>query len=213
MNKQSKSVSISIEGLSKRFNSEWIFRNFSYEFKSGSVYAVTGPNGSGKSTLLSVLWGQVPQTSGTLTYKVDGFPISPDEIFKHVAIAAPYMDLIEDLTLMECLDFHFKLKKVRNNLTHHEILDKLYLAENRDKFIRNFSSGMKQRLKLGLAMFTEAPVVYLDEPGSHLDAFAFNWYRSQLAALPHETIVFIGSNEQAEYETASQIIDLRSLKK
>ncbi|HEY0744977.1 MAG TPA: ABC transporter ATP-binding protein [Chryseosolibacter sp.] len=213
MNKQPHPVSIFAEGLSKRFNSEWIFRNFSYEFKSGNIYAVTGPNGSGKSTLLSVLWGQVPQTAGTLDYQLDRTSIAADEIFRHVAIAAPYMELIEDLTLMECLQFHFKLKKVRNNLTYQEILDKLYLTGNRDKFIRNFSSGMKQRVKLGLAMFTDAPVVFLDEPGSHLDQAAFQWYRSQLASLPTDTIIFIGSNDQAEYENANEIIDLRAYKK
>lgn len=213
MNKQPTPVTISIEGLSKRFNREWIFRNFTFEFKSGNVYAITGPNGSGKSTLLSILWGQVPQTSGTLNYQVNGKSISSEDIFRHISIATPYMDLVEDLTLMECLEFHFKLKKVRNDLTYHDILERLYLTESKDKFIRNFSSGMKQRLKLGLAMLTDSPVIFLDEPASHLDETAFKWYREQLASLPTEAIVFIGSNDPAEYQNANEIIDLRTVKK
>jgi ABC-type multidrug transport system ATPase subunit len=207
-------VTISTEGLSKRFNREWIFRNFSYEFKSGKRYAITGPNGSGKSTLLQILWGQVPPTAGTIKYTSPSQNIPVEQVYRHIAIATPYMDLIEDFTLQETLDFHFKLKPIRNNLTFDELLDILYLRESRDKFIRNFSSGMKQRLKLGLAMFTEASVIFLDEPGSHLDANAFEWYREQLNKLPEECLVFIGSNDQKEYVSfATTAIDLRNHKK
>jgi ABC-type multidrug transport system ATPase subunit len=209
-----QSITISTEGLSKRFNREWIFRNFSYEFKSGNRYAITGPNGSGKSTLLQVLWGQVPPTAGKINYTSPSHKIPVDEVYQHLSIATPYMDLIEDFTLQETLEFHFKLKEIRNNLPFDELMDILYLRDSRDKFIRNFSSGMKQRLKLGLAMFTKSPIIFLDEPGSHLDATAFAWYTDQLAKLPNECLVFIGSNDPKEYEShATAAIDLRNHKK
>lgn len=205
-------VTITTEGLSKRFNSEWIFRNFSYEFKPGNVYAVTGPNGSGKSTLLSILWGQVPPTSGKLSYR-NSQEIPIDEIQKHLSIATPYMDLIEDFTLTEMLRFHFSLKPIRGNNSLEEVLEGMYLTDSRDKFIRNFSSGMKQRLKLGLTFFTDSPIVFLDEPGTHLDTTAFSWYREQLLRLPSDTLIFIGSNDPEEYKTAaSSVIDLRNFK-
>lgn len=213
MENLSNPITISIEGLAKRFNREWIFRNFSYQFKPGNIYAITGPNGSGKSTLLSVLWGQTPPTHGSLSYRVGNTNLAIDEVYKHVSIATPYMDLIEDFTLIEMVEFHFKLKRVRNKLSYDEILERMYLADNRDKFIRNFSSGMRQRLKLGLAIYTESQVMFLDEPGSHLDERAFQWYRGQLATLPASSIVFIGSNDPAEYENATELIDLRTYKK
>jgi ABC-type multidrug transport system ATPase subunit len=208
-------VTIATEGLSKRFNREWIFRNFSYEFKPGNIYAVTGPNGSGKSTLLSILWGQVPPTGGHLKFtRSDHKIIDVEEIYRYVSIATPYMDLIEDFTLQEMLEFHFKLKKVRENRSHADLLEIFYLTGSKDKYIRNFSSGMKQRLKLGLAFFTDSPVVFLDEPASHLDSTAFQWYRDQLSKLPPETLIFIGSNDPNEYESDSTILlDLRIYKK
>lgn len=213
MTKKSTPVTISIEGLSKRFNREWIFRNFTYEFKPGNIYAITGPNGSGKSTLLSVLWGQVPQTSGTLKYRNGSGEIPIEETYKHVSIATPYMDLIEDFTLQETLEFHFKLKNVRDNLSYETLLEKMYLSDSKDKYVRNFSSGMKQRLKLGLALFTDSPIVFLDEPGSHLDETAFQWYSLQLASVSQNCTILIGSNDPAEYMEASQIIDLRDHKR
>lgn len=212
MNKNSTPVTITAEGLSKRFNREWIFKNFSYQFKPGGVYAITGPNGSGKSTLLSVLWGQVPPTSGILRYSASA-EIPVEDIHKYISIATPYMDLIEDFTLGETLEFHFKLKPIRDNLSHEKLLEKLYLVESKDKQIRNFSSGMRQRLKLGLALFTRSSIIYLDEPGSHLDEVAFQWYREQLAAVPKDCIVFIGSNDPAEYAGATQILNLRDFKR
>lgn len=212
MTQHSTSITITVEGLSKRFNREWIFRNFSHEFKPGNVYAITGPNGSGKSTLLSVLWGQVPPTSGNLKYHAAA-EIPVEDIHKHISIATPYMDLIEDFTLAEILQFHFKLKPIRNNLSHEQLIEKLYLTESKDKQIRNFSSGMKQRLKLGLAFFTQSSIIYLDEPGSHLDEVAFQWYCDHLAAVPKECTIFIGSNDPAEYAQATQILNLKDFKR
>src|SRR6478735_8930376 len=142
-------LSIQVSDLSKRFNREWIFKNLNYTFQFGKTYALTGPNGSGKSTLLQILWGQLPQTSGFLTFSSEGKTIPIEDIFKHVAIATPYMDLIEELTLEEHIRFHFKMRAMRQGLNLEAILDKLYLTHARNKNIANFSSGMKQRLKLG----------------------------------------------------------------
>src|SRR5688572_12805639 len=120
-------ASITTSQLTKRFNREWVFKNFTFEFREGNTYAIIGPNGSGKSTLLQVLWGQVPPTSGSLQYTTKTGPIPVDEVASKISIATPYMDLIEELTLMELLTFHFKLKKIRNNMPLEELLRMMYL--------------------------------------------------------------------------------------
>lgn len=199
--------------LSKRFNREWIFRRFSASFSSGNVYAITGPNGSGKSTLLQVLWGQVPPTSGTIRYHKGNKEIPQDDVFSHISVATPYMDLIEEFSLKEQLDFHFKLKRVREGRSLDELIDIMYLSDARDKYISNFSSGMRQRLKLALALHTEADVIFLDEPGTNLDDRAFAWYKSQLSGLPSEVMVFIASNNPSEYPESAKIINLPHFKR
>jgi ABC-type multidrug transport system ATPase subunit len=195
--------SISVNNLSKRFNREWIFRNLSYEFHSGKTYAITGPNGSGKSTLLQVLWGQVPQTSGTLEYNLEGNSLPVEDVYKHLAIATPYMDLIEEFTLQEMLKFHFSLKAVRSDLRFDELARRMYLEDAMDKHLVNFSSGMRQRLRLALALYSRASVYFLDEPGTNLDAVAFDWYRKELGALPPSALVIIASNDPDEYPAES----------
>ncbi len=199
-------------GLSKRFNREWIFKNLSYTFQSGKTYAITGPNGSGKSTLLQVLWGQLPQTSGSLIFTSEEKVIPIEEIFNRVAIATPYMDLIEEFTLEEHIRFHFKMRRMRPGFTIERLIDKLYLTHASDKNIANFSSGMKQRLKLGLAFYTEADVLFLDEPGTNLDEQAFVWYQENLKQLPPDQLVFIASNQQKEYPENAEVVNLADLK-
>jgi ABC-type multidrug transport system ATPase subunit len=206
------SFSIEVSDLSKRFNREWIFKGLNYSFTSGSTYAITGPNGSGKSTLLQVLWGQVPPTSGKLFYRSSGKEIELENLHHHLAIATPYMDLIDEFTLMEQLKFHFSLRKIRYGLTLSEAIERMYLTTAQDKVIGNFSSGMKQRVKLGLAFYTESDIVFLDEPGTNLDRQAFGWYLDELGSLPKDIISIIASNQPTEYPENASKIDILSCK-
>lgn len=208
----SSTASLSVENLGKRFNREWIFRRLNFTFSSGNTYAITGPNGSGKSTLLQVLWGQLPPSTGRLHYAISGHDVAADDIYKHLSMATPYMDLIEEFTLREQLTFHFKLRRPRRNISVDELLDILYLAPAQHKAIANFSSGMRQRVKLALAFYTEADLVFLDEPGTNLDRQAFEWYLAQLAKLPPSCTVFIASNNAEEYPGASHVLNILDLK-
>lgn len=204
---------IEVNQLAKRYNREWIFKNFTHTFRSGQTYAITGPNGSGKSTLLQVLWGQLPQSDGKINYSKAGQTIPVDDIFRHVVVAAPYMDLIEELTLTEHLEFHFKLKRPRPGYSIENILDRLYMRDSRDKQIANFSSGMKQRVKLGLAFFTDADVIFLDEPGTNLDEKAFGWYQENLATAELTgSLIFIASNQKNEYPERAGVISTAAYK-
>lgn len=206
-------MTITTEGLGKRFNREWIFRNLDTTFIPGAVYAVTGPNGSGKSTLLQVLWGQMPPSRGVVTYARAGAPLSGEDVYNHVAIATPYMDLIDEFTLEELLQFHFSLKQARYGLRPAEMLERMYLTDARHKVIGNFSSGMRQRVKLALAFYTQADLAFLDEPGTNLDHRAFSWYLGELhQLLTTGCTVFVASNEPAEYPAEAHKVDIMRYK-
>src|SRR6478736_8564390 len=120
-------MTIQVENLGKRFNREWIFKNLTSTFERGNTYAITGPNGSGKSTLLQVLWGQLPPSTGTLSYSFKDKTVPIEEIFQHISIATPYMDLIEEYTLSEMLRFHFQFKQVRNSYSISQLLEMMEL--------------------------------------------------------------------------------------
>jgi ABC-type multidrug transport system ATPase subunit len=161
--------------------------------------------------LLQVLWGQMPQSSGAIRYQGAG-EIPMEDFHRHISIATPYMDLIEEFTLLEQLQFHFSLRKPANNRSLDEMIRIMYLESARDKQIVNFSSGMRQRVKLGLAFFTEADVIFLDEPGTNLDKRAFDWYLSQLGTIAGKKMIFIASNQPTEYPDNAIKIDILKFK-
>jgi ABC-type multidrug transport system ATPase subunit len=202
---------IEVKDLSKRFNREWIFKNLNYQFTE-PCYAITGPNGSGKSTLLQVLWGQMLPSGGELIYTQEENVIPVEDVFKHIAIATPYLDLIDEFTLTEMVDFHFRFKKSRYNKTTPELLELFELSHAGSKAIVNFSSGMRQRLKLGLAFYSHTEVLFLDEPTTNLDKKAMAWYQHHLATIPPETMVIIASNQEHEYPATATKLDILSYK-
>lgn len=205
-------MTIVAENLGKRFNREWIFKKLNFTFEASNTYAIVGPNGSGKSTLMQVLWGQVPQSTGSIGYVANGKSIPMEEYFRHVSIAAPYMELIEEFTLEEMIKFHFKFKKPANNYSTIDIMDHLALTHARSKQISNFSSGMKQRLKLGLAFLSETATLFLDEPTSNLDKKSIEWYQINLKEWSRSRLTLIASNVDYEYPENAQKIDLLSFK-
>ena len=205
-------MKIVTHNLSKRFNREWIFRNFSFEFITGKTYAIVGPNGSGKSTLLQILWGQMPASEGTCSYQSERSIIPASEIYQSMAIATPYMDLIDEFTLEEMVQFHIGFKPTRSMISVEEVIGNVGLQHARKKLISNFSSGMRQRLKLGIAFYTQAEILFLDEPTSNLDKKSIDWYWDTLTPLLATTLVIIASNQETEYPTTAEKIDILEYK-
>ncbi|MBX2898280.1 MAG: ATP-binding cassette domain-containing protein [Cyclobacteriaceae bacterium] len=202
---------IEVKNLSKRFNREWIFKNLTYQFDKSCV-AITGPNGSGKSTLLQILWGQMLPSQGEIAYSLAEQIISIEEVYKHVSIATPYLELVEEFTLTEMVNFHFHFKKSLHAKPTAELLEIFELTHARNKTISNFSSGMRQRLKLGLAFYSDTQALFLDEPTTNLDTKATDWYLHQLNTVIGERLILIASNQAHEYPANAQKLNILDYK-
>jgi len=207
-------MQITLTNTGKRFNREWIFRRLSYTFVSGRTYAVTGANGSGKSTLLQVIAGAVLHNEGTIDYKpapgiqdpASGIP-NP---YQHIAIAAPYLELIEEMTAKEMLLFHAQFKALTTDIP--EILQIVGLSKAADKQLRYFSSGMKQRLKLAQAFFSDTGILLLDEPTTNLDADGIALYHRLIREYTKDRLVIVSSNDRQEYDFCEEEIDIGNYK-
>lgn len=205
-------MKVELTNIGKKYRNEWIFRNTHLTFASNESYTFVGPNGSGKSTLLQVIAGILPQTEGHISYISNNKTVSIDDIFREIVIAAPYLELVEEFTLLEMLTFHQKFKPFKNQISPDQLLDLIQLTPHKNKSIKNFSSGMKQRLKLGLAFYSDCPIIMLDEPTSNLDAQAIAWYLSQVELHTQERLLLICSNQPNEYTFCKNIIDVRDFK-
>lgn len=198
--------------LGKRYGFEWIFENFDYHFLSSGKYGITGPNGSGKSTLLQVLGGGLQASKGVVNHQLNGQKLDDSELYQKVSMVAPYLEVIEELTLKELLNFHFKFKSYLNNINQKRFLEIVFLDKHANKQIRYYSSGMKQRVKLGLAMLSDTPLVLLDEPATNLDIEGIQWYRELVQKYGGNRTLLVASNRLEEYDFCTEIVHLPNWK-
>ncbi|MBA4299597.1 MAG: ABC transporter ATP-binding protein [Cyclobacterium sp.] len=206
------SFKIESTNISKRYQNDWIFKNLSFDLSNSESLSITGKNGSGKSTLIKCLLGLIQINNGEIIYKKNDNLIVPENWYLNLSFAAPYLELPEEFTLKELLNFHFKFKSPFEGISIEEIISKLYLEENRNKKISQFSSGMKQRLKLGIAFFSNSNVIFLDEPTSNLDINGFHWYLKLVEIYKENRILIIGSNEPKEYSFCKKNINIDNFK-
>lgn len=204
-------MDITLKNVGRRFNKEWIFNNIDFNFTADNKYAVLGPNGSGKSTLLSVLLGSLTPSEGEIKY-YNPNEIRVENIYQYISFAAPYLDLVEEFTLQETINFHFQFKAYAEGLNASGVLELLGLEKSQDKALKHFSSGMKQRTKLALACCTNTPILILDEPTSNLDTQGIDWYLNLVNEYTANKMIIIGSNQEHEYSFCSQRLNISDYK-
>jgi len=228
-------MTISLSDAGKRYNREWIFRHFTYTFEEGKSYAIIGPNGSGKSTLLQVISGALHINEGSLQYTVDSREsgvgsiqsivssqqsivesresrVPAEEIYSHVSICAPYLEVIEEMTLKEFFHFHNGFKPFLPSLTIDMIISILSLEKAVNKQIRYYSSGMKQRVKLAQCILSDVPVVLLDEPCTNLDTAGIELYHQLINDYCKNRLVIVSSNDEVEYRFCNEKISIMQYK-
>lgn len=216
-------VEIMLSDTGKRFNRDWIFRHFTFSFNSGKSYAITGPNGSGKSTLLQAIAGSLYLSEGSLEYqkaeKESQVPenkqqevIEAEKIYQYISIAAPYLELIEEMTAKEFLHFHHQFKPLTTKIGIEEILSLLGLEKAANKQIRYFSSGMKQRIKLAQAIFSDVPILLLDEPCTNLDKSGYELYHSLISNYCLSKLIIVSSNDIQEMDYCDEKLNILDYK-
>ncbi len=228
-------MKISLTDAGKRFNRDWIFRHFTYTFETGTSYAITGPNGSGKSTLLQVLGGSLHFNEGRVEYLDDSQQLAVgsqqsavssrqsgsdnstfipiEKVYNHVSICAPYLEVVEEMTLKEFLDFHHGFKPFLKEVTTESIISLLGLEEAKNKQIRYYSSGMKQRVKLAQCIFSDTAIVLLDEPCTNLDIAGIELYHRLITDYCKDRLVIVSSNDEVEYRFCREKISMGDYKR
>lgn len=205
-------ITIRLADAGKRFNREWIFRRLSYVFEQGQSYAIIGANGSGKSTLLQVIAGAMNPSEGQCVYSNNDTTIDNELIFQQTAIAAPYLELIEEMTAKEFLDFHQQFKPFQTGFSTDSILEAISMQHAADKQIRYYSSGMKQRIKLAQAIFTDTPALLLDEPCTNLDQQGYALYHQLIRDYCANKLIIVCSNDKQEYDFCTHQLNIMQYK-
>jgi ABC-2 type transport system ATP-binding protein len=225
-------MKITLIDAGKRFNRDWVFRHLSYEFSTNHSYAITGPNGSGKSTLLQSIAGAIAISEGDIRYELNrpataGNPaarrgsvtsgasasstaasIPADQVYRYLSLSAPYLELVEEMTATEFLQFHSSFKPFLPRRAVADILHTVGLETAAHKQMRYFSSGMKQRVKLAQAIFSDTSLILLDEPCTNLDADGIALYRGLISEYAGGRLLIVSSNDPQEYDFCEERIDI-----
>ena len=205
-------MQIQLTNTGKRYNRDWIFRNCNYTFYAGKSYAIIGTNGSGKSTLLQTIAGAINPSEGKIEITVDSKKLADNQYYKYISLAAPYLEVIEEMTAPEFLNFHAAFKPLLPSITIAEILTIIGLGKNVEKQIRHYSSGMKQRIKLAQAIFSDTPVLLLDEPCTNFDAAGYQLYQYLITTYCSHKLIIVSSNDLQEYSFCNEQITIGDYK-
>ena len=205
-------MTISLSDAGKRFNRDWIFRHFNYQFEAGQSYAITGPNGSGKSTLLQALSGGMMLNEGKGEWSMVNGESVTENLYRHISICAPYLEVVEEMTLKEFLAFHHGFKPFLPGITPDSIITALGLEKAVNKQIRYYSSGMKQRVKMAQCIFSDTAIVLLDEPCTNLDTEGIALYHRLINDYCKDRLVVVSSNDEVEYQFCEKKINMSEYK-
>jgi len=206
-------ISIHLNNIGKKYINEWIFKDLNYSIKASDKLVILGSNGSGKSTLLQTIASFLIPTRGELTWQNGSGRIADEAIYQKLSMASPYMELIEDFTLRELVEHQQKFKPFVDQLSATGIIERMELQHAADKYLKNFSSGMRQRVKLGLAILADCPVLLLDEPCTNLDARAIAWYQNIISQYAlNKTIVVCSNRVKEEYLFCTSTLEVEKYK-
>lgn len=189
--------SISSDKVGKKFYQQWLYRDLSFSLQNGEKLAILGNNGSGKTTLLRILAGQLSCSEGRVFYTKGKRKVPYEEMYQHISWAGPHTALYPDLTLEEHLKLHFSFKKQIISIA--EIIDKLNLSKEVDKKLRFYSSGMLQRAKVGIALFSQSDILMLDEPTANMDENNAAYILALISEYLGDRIYILASNLEREY--------------
>ncbi len=206
-------VKIIVDQISKSFNDKVIFKNVSFTVNSHEPLAVIGKNGSGKSTLLKCLSGILLPDSGTVKFTENDIPSAPHITSTLTAFCAPYTELIEEFNVSEMLHFHTNFVKPLSGFSLSDIITILDFSKHIHVPLKDFSSGMMQKLKIGLCILFSQPVLIFDEPCTNLDNSAVTLYKQLLKDYVYDRLLIIASNNHPdEIFNCTQTINIEAFK-
>ncbi|HRT67619.1 MAG TPA: ABC transporter ATP-binding protein [Bacteroidota bacterium] len=208
-------ITININNLSKRVSSsELLFKNLSFNANTGDIIAIVGPNGSGKSTLLKILAGVLKPTNGQISIIINNQNIDINNFHRYFGFVSPYLNLYEEFNPIEHLRVICKMRNIKfANEIAMNYLRQFNLQEHYLKPIKAFSSGMKQRMKMMLAILNDPAVLFLDEPFSNLDEEGITNFEKIILDFHNKgNLIFIASNDEREISIANKKVNILNYK-
>lgn len=211
-----KNSTFKCKDLSKYFSHRLIFENLNFSLASGSSVGITGRNGSGKSTVIKVISGIIMPSKGECEFTHDSVQIKKENFYRHIGLMSPYLNLYDELSGFENLEFFMNLKSEKSSSEKEErinfLLESVGLFKRKKDLYKNYSSGMKQRLKLAFALLNEPELLLLDEPCSNLDKEGIEIVYKFANEQREKGMLIIATNEESDLQFCDSLINIEECK-
>lgn len=205
---------ISCENLYKSFSGIPVFRKLSFRLSATQSLSITGRNGSGKSTLIKIIANLIHPTKGRISILQNDSAIPDEKRFLKTGLISPYLNLYDELTGYENLAFFYKLRSKSNDLDEKVglVLERTGLNEKRNELVKNYSSGMKQKLKIAFAIMTQPEILLMDEPRMNLDKHGIDLIQSISDEQKSRGILIIATNEESDKKLCDNSVNIEDYK-
>ena len=189
------------ENIAKSFGNSIIFKRINLEVSNGQCVGIVGPNGSGKTTLIRVLSRLISPTRGQVFYRLNGAEMSREESFKYIGLVGPYLELYQDLTAMENLNFFARVRGLTEYVSKIDaLLEQFGLINRKNDPVKAYSSGMKQRLKYIFALMHEPEILFIDEPRANLDEEGIRTVYQVIEEKKKQSIIILATNDSEDLQ-------------
>lgn len=189
------------ENIAKSFGNSIIFKRINLEVSNGQCVGIVGPNGSGKTTLIRVLSRLISPSRGQVFYRLNGAEMSREESFKYIGLVGPYLELYQDLTAMENLNFFARVRGLTEYVSKIDtLLEQFGLINRKNDPVKAYSSGMKQRLKYIFALMHEPEILFIDEPRANLDEEGIRTVYQVIEEKKKQSIIILATNDSEDLQ-------------
>ncbi len=202
-------ISLQVQGLTRKYNRKTILKGLTFTHSEGTL-GIAGPNGSGKSTLMKCLAFLLRPNAGTIEWLEKGSALPAEKVRSLTGYAAPYINLYDELSVSENLEFLAKLSGAEPGPDfYQELLKKVQMNGFEHRLFKTLSTGQQQRVKLAASLVRSPAILFLDEPGSNLDEKGHALVEKMVQEqAQNDTLVIIASNDPREISLCDQVIEL-----
>ncbi len=201
-------MEVLIDQLGKQFDQRFVFRNINYHIKEGVHLGLRGLNGCGKSTFLAILSQDRLPTEGSVSFLLNSKEVDMKR-YAHIHIAAmgPYLRFPGNFTVSKLVSL-YEQHKLKEGVSGRDILELAELERFADNKFDTLSSGMQQRLKIFLSLYSKADLFLFDEPGNFLDDHWRQVIFDKMAFVLQDKTVITASNDSRDFTLCNEFINL-----
>lgn len=174
------------KNLTKKYKHNYALENVNLNIKQGEIYGFIGQNGAGKSTLLRLITGLAFPTEGTIEWFGNDDPKGLTNAQKRMGALIESPALFPNMSAFENLEIQRIQRGIPGRESIDNILQLVGLMDTKNKKVKNFSMGMKQRLGIGIALLSDPEFLILDEPINGLDPTGIVELRELIKNINHE---------------------------